>query len=125
MQEPALCGATAMRRNVLTCVAMLAISFVTRATVHAQEKEPLPLIQTIPMPNVKGRIDHMDVDVKGKPLFVAGLENGSVEVVDLRAGKWVRTIPRFQKPQGVAYVPSLNNVFVASGHTGRPPLCRP
>jgi len=27
----------------------------------------------------------MDVDVKGKRLFVAGLENGSLEVVDLQA----------------------------------------
>jgi len=33
------------------------------------------------MPNVKGPINHMDVDVKDKRLFVAGLENGSLEVV--------------------------------------------
>jgi hypothetical protein len=53
---------------------------------NAQSAAPLQLVQTIPMPNVKGRIDHMDVDVKGQRLFVAGLENGSLEVVDLRAG---------------------------------------
>ena len=53
---------------------------------YTQENAPLRLVQTIPMPNVKGRFDHMDVDVKGKRLFVAGLENGSVEVVDLQAG---------------------------------------
>src|SRR5260370_13780930 len=100
MEETALWGATAMRRNLLTCLAMLAISFVTHATVHAQEKEPLRLIQTIPMPNVKGRIDHMDVDVKGKRLFVPGLENGPVEVVDLRAGRGVRRITRRQNLQG-------------------------
>jgi hypothetical protein len=46
-------------------------------------KQPLRLVQTIPLPNVKGRLDHMDVDVKGKRLFVAGLENGAFEVVDL------------------------------------------
>ncbi len=33
---------------------------------YAQDHVPLRLVQTIPMPNVKGRIDHMDVDVKGK-----------------------------------------------------------
>jgi DNA-binding beta-propeller fold protein YncE len=60
----------------------------------------------------------MDVDVKGKRLFVAGLENGSVEVVDLGAGKWVRSIPGFQKPQGIAHVESLNKLFVASGDDG-------
>lgn len=59
----------------------------------AQDKEALHLVQMIPLPNVKGRIDHMDVDVDGKRLFVAGLENGSVEVVDLQAGKWLKSIP--------------------------------
>lgn len=83
-----------------------------------QEKQPLRLVQTIPMPNVKGRIDHMDVDVRGKRLFVAGLENGSLEVVDLKAGKWLKSVPGFQKPQGIAYVQSLNKVFVASGDDG-------
>ena len=84
----------------------------------AQSGAPLQLVQTIPLPNVKGRIDHMDVDVKGKRLFVAGLENGSVEIVDLQAGKWVKSIPGFQKPQGIVYVESLNKVFVASGDDG-------
>jgi len=85
---------------------------------YAQDHAPLRLVQTIPMPNVKGRIDHMDVDVKGKRLFVAGLENGSLEVVDLQAGKWSKSLPGFKKTQGVAYVSSLNKVFVASGDDG-------
>jgi DNA-binding beta-propeller fold protein YncE len=84
----------------------------------AQSAPPLHLVQTIPMPNVKGRIDHMDVDVTGKRLFVAGLENGSLEVLDLRAGKRLKSIPGFKKTQGVAYVRSLNKVFVASGDDG-------
>jgi DNA-binding beta-propeller fold protein YncE len=66
----------------------------------------------------KGRLDHMDVDVKGKRLFVAGLENGTLEVVDLQAGKRIRSIPGFKKPQGALYVPELNKLFVASGDDG-------
>src|ERR1700756_4270226 len=88
------------------------------ATAFAQNAQPLKLIQTIPMPNVKGRIDHMDVDAKGKRLFVSGLENGSVEVVDLQAGRWAKSIPGFLKPQGIAYVAPLNKLFVASGDDG-------
>src|SRR5258708_27808959 len=107
-----------MRRMVLTCLAATATSLVALANVHAQEKEPLRLVQTIPMPKVKGRIDHMDVDVRGMRLFVAGLENGSVEVVDLQSCKWIRSISGFQKPQGIAYEPSLNKLFVASGDDG-------
>ena len=93
-------------------------ALVCSARLAAQDNTPLRLVQTIPMPNVKGRIDHMDVDVKGKRLLVAGLENGSVEVVDLAAGKWSKSIPGFKKTQGIAYVPSLNKVFVASGDDG-------
>ena len=98
----------------LTGLILLTVCF-TCTNCWAQEKQHLQLLQTIPMPNVKGRIDHMDVDVKGNRLFVAGLENNSLEVVDLKAGKWLRSIPGFQKPQGVLYVSSLNKVFVASG----------
>jgi len=60
----------------------------------------------------------MDVDVKGKRLFVAGLENGTFEVVDLEAGKWVRSIPGFKKPQGALVVSEFNKLFVASGDDG-------
>jgi DNA-binding beta-propeller fold protein YncE len=86
--------------------------------IAAESKECLRLIQTIPLPNVKGRLDHLDIDVAGKRLFVAGLENGTVEVVDLATGKWAKSIPGFQKPQGIAYVKALNKLFVASGNDG-------
>jgi DNA-binding beta-propeller fold protein YncE len=81
-------------------------------------KQPLRLVQTISIPNVKGRLDHMEVDVQGKRLFLAGLENGTFEVMDLRSGKWTRSIPGFKKPQGVLYVPKLNKLFLASGDDG-------
>ena len=107
-----------MRKLLRIWLALLTLFLPSRAGLSAQDKECLHLVQTIPMPNVKGRIDHMDVDVKDKRLFVAGLENGSLEVVDLQAGKWSKRLPGFKKPQGVAYVPSLNKVFVASGDDG-------
>ena len=101
----------------MSCVTS-GLLFCAALAVSAQDAQPLKLIKTIPMPNVKGRIDHMDVDVKGKRLFVSGLENGTVEVVDLRAARWARSISGFQKPQGIAYVPALNKLFVASGDDG-------
>jgi len=98
---------------------LLAVVFVTGFSNdgHAQEvsQQPLRLVQTISMPSVKGRLDHMDVDVKGKRLFVAGLENGTLEVLDVKAGKWIRSIPGFKKPQGALFVSTLNKLFVASG----------
>jgi DNA-binding beta-propeller fold protein YncE len=93
---------------------IMGLWFALGLSIHGQDKPPLKVIQKIPLPNVKGRIDHMDVDVKGKRLFVAGLENGTLEVVDLKSGKWARSVPGLKAPQGVAYVPSLNKVFVAN-----------
>lgn len=109
-----------MRRSLsilLTPFALLIVS-LTCTDSWGQEKQPLCLVPTIPKQNVKGRIHHTDVNVKGRRLFVAGLENGSVEVVDLRAGKWLKSIPGFQKLHGIAYVESLTKVFVASGDDG-------
>ena len=107
-----------MREFLPVSVIALLLSCAAGPKSDAQQNEPLRLVQTIPMPNVKGRIDHMDVDVKGKRLFIAGLENGSLEVVDLGTGKWSKGIPGFKKTQGVVYIPSLNKVFVASGDDG-------
>jgi hypothetical protein len=99
------------RRLLLGIVGLLLAPVLS---IQGQDKPPLKLIQKIPMPNVKGRIDHMDVDVKGKRLFVAGLENDTLEVVDLKAGKRARSLPGVKTPQGIAYVPALNKVFVAN-----------
>ena len=107
-----------MKKFLQVSVTTLAFLCAPISRAKPQEKQSLRLVRTIPMSNVKGRIDHLDMDVKGKRLFVAGLENGSLEVVDLAAGIWSKSIPGFKKTQGVAYIPSLNKLFVASGDDG-------
>src|SRR2546422_10020781 len=105
--------------NRLSHIWLIAVIFLIgyTGTTGSQEgaKQPLRLVQTISLPNVRGRLDHMDVDVKGTRLFVAGLENSTLEVVDLQAGKWMRSILGFKKPQGALFVPELNKLFVSSG----------
>ena len=110
----------AMKRfpAVWLVVVVFAIGYAQTGSSQESAKQPLRLVQTISIPNVKGRLDHMDVDVKGKRLFVAGLENGTFEVVDLEAGKWVRSIPGFKKPQGALVVSEFNKLFIASGDDG-------
>ena len=82
---------------------------------HAGEPTPLRLVQTIPLPNVEGRIDHMAVDLKDQRLFIAALGNNTVEVLDLRAGKRIRSITGLHEPQGVGFIPELNKFFIANG----------
>ena len=80
---------------------------------------PLKLVQTIPLPGVEGRIDHMNVDVHGKRLFLAALGNQSVEIVDLAAGKPLHSIGSLGgDPEGILYVPESNLIFVAAGTPG-------
>ena len=85
----------------------------------AQAREPLELMQTIALPDVRGRIDHLDIDLDGERLFVAALGNNTVEVIDLRAGQRSARLEHLQEPQGVAYVPEAKRLFVATGQGGR------
>lgn len=89
------------------------------ATGQAQTAgAPLILEAKIPLGEVSGRIDHLAVDVKRRRLFVAELGNNSLCVVDLAAGKVLRTIAGLSEPQGVAYVPFADSVYVANGGDG-------
>ena len=78
----------------------------------------LRLIGTVAMPNVDGRIDHMALDVVGQRLFVAALGNNTLEVIDVRNAKLVRTVKGLREPQGVAYAPASNRIYVGSRADG-------
>jgi YVTN family beta-propeller protein len=79
----------------------------------------LSLVQTIPLPNVTGRIDHLGVDKKGQRLFVAELGNNSVDIIDLSGGKRISSVTTgVNEPQGIAFVPELNRLFVANRADG-------
>ncbi|HET7213520.1 MAG TPA: YncE family protein [Terriglobia bacterium] len=79
---------------------------------------PLKLAGTILMPHVRGRIDHLSIDVKGRRLFVSALGSDTVEVLDLSTGKDIHSIAGMHEPQGVFYVPASNKIFVANGDDG-------
>jgi len=88
------------------------------ALTWGQAAQPLRLEKTIELPDVQGRIDHLSVDVKGQRLFVAALGNNTLEVIDLRAGKRVKTIGQLLEPQGVLYVPATDRLYVANAKDG-------
>src|SRR3984893_15686880 len=81
-------------------------------------REPLKLEAAIPIADVQGRIDHLSIDLKGQRLFVAALGNNSLEIVHLKENKLIHTINGLAEPQGIAYIPSSNRLFVANGKDG-------
>jgi len=68
---------------------------------------------TIPLPNVHGRMDHFAFDPETR-LFVSALGNNSEEVISTGSQKVVHTIKGVPVPQGVAYSPETNEVFIGS-----------
>src|SRR5216684_1896979 len=96
------------------------VLFGFAGSVQGQAVAPFKLLQKIPMPNVKGRLDHFGVDLKGQRLFVAALgdDQNTVEVIDLKSGKWISSIPGQSKPQGLFYSPNFKKLFVANGNDG-------
>ena len=96
----------------------------SRATPKVQQPR---LARTIVLPGVRatrpevgvlGRLDHLAYDPATKRLFVAALENGSLEVLDLETGQRVRSISGLSRPQGAAVVPTQDCVAVACGGDG-------
>jgi hypothetical protein len=79
---------------------------------------PLVLERTIELPGVKGRIDHLALDATHARLYVAALGNGTVEVVDLEAGRAVGRISGLAEPQGLAVIAERDELAVASGGDG-------
>jgi DNA-binding beta-propeller fold protein YncE len=70
--------------------------------------------QVILLPGVEGRIDHLAIDSVGQRLFVAALGNGTLEVLNVRAGKRISQISGLKAPQGVAYLPLQHRIVVAT-----------
>ena len=84
------------------CFIVLSARFAWEAS--AQEKQALRLVQTIPLPEVKGRLDHMGVDLEKNRLFVAAVANNSLAVVDLTGGRVIKSLAGFKDSQDALFL---------------------
>lgn len=112
--------AKAMTIRVRKTAAVLAgVMALTSTIASAQSPDtPLQLEARILLGNIRGRIDHMAVDLKRQRLFVAELGNDTVGVIDLANHKLINTIGGLSEPQGVGYEPSTDTLFVANARGG-------
>jgi hypothetical protein len=95
------------------CFVVIVAGFAIPAS--AQEKQALRLVQTIPLPGVKGRLDHMGIDLEKKRLFVAAAANNTLEVVDLNDGKVTDTLTGFTDTQDALFLGGdFNKLYVSS-----------
>lgn len=91
---------------------------LTVAQAAVTPAEPLVLESTFPLPDVRGRIDHMAVDSRRQHLIVAALGNDTVEVIDIGTGKVIQRIRDLKEPQGVAYADKADLIYVANAGDG-------
>src|SRR5712671_4902321 len=105
--------------NLLHKLIFCALLCPAACLAQAAGEAMLELEATIPLPGVKGRIDHFTIDTRRNRLFVAALGNDTVEIVDLKQNRHERSLAGFGEPQGALYVPSQDRLYVASGKAGR------
>ncbi|MGH9681110.1 MAG: YncE family protein, partial [Candidatus Acidiferrales bacterium] len=90
------------------------VLFGFAANLGAQQKPPLKLIATTPLPGFSGDFDHFGLDLKGKRLFLAAEDHQTVEIFDLD-GKRLHSITGFDQPHAIHYMPAVNKMIVTDG----------
>ncbi len=88
--------------------------FAITANLGAQERVPMKLVATTPLPGFTGDFDHFGLDLKGKRLFLAAEDHKTVEVFDLD-GKRIKSIEGFGQPHAILYMPEVNKLIVTDG----------
>jgi len=89
-----------------------------QASAQSADTGLLQLETKIPLGDVRGRMDHMAVDLKRQRLFIAELGNDSVGIVDLPNRKLISRITGLKEPQGVGYESTSDMLYVANAGDG-------
>lgn len=109
----------ALHRPAHPCTALgLSLLVAMAAPVRGASSVPLAIEAKISLGEVRGRIDHLGVDLRHHRLYVAELGNDSVGVVDLQTGKTVQTLRGLKEPQGIGYDSDTDALYVANGRDG-------
>ena len=104
-------------RHVLAAL-LAGFAGIPAPTMSTAAEPGLVLERAIILGAVKGRIDHLAVDLGRSRLFVAELGNGTVAVVDLKTAQVERRIDGLREPQGVGFSLTADTVYVASAGDG-------
>ena len=96
---------------LLTCSCVFHGAAVAALGATLQETDRIEL------PGVRGRIDHMAVDLPTNRLFVVALGNNTVEVIDLKTKRLIKSLTGLSEPQGLLLVPEVKQLIVTNGES--------
>lgn len=98
----------------------IALAFLSLCafSASAQLTMPLTLQQTISLPGVTGKFDHLAIDTADNLLFITAGTNHSVEVIDLKTDKIRQSITGLGKPHGLAWDAATGSLYLSDGLLG-------
>ena len=107
-----------MRIHRVCKLSMVIAGLFLAGPARAADTSSLELVQTIVLKGKAGKLDHLALDGKRQRLFLANTVNGTLDVVDLKAGKLFKQMRGQTGIQGIAYAADLDRVFVGLGGGG-------
>lgn len=113
-----LSPSSVLRPALLLGALFLALGVSRLAAQSTPATPPLVLLASVPLKGVEGRLDHLAVDVASRTLFVAALENHSIEVIDLVKRRRVHRLTAIHEPQGLLFLPDCHRLLVCSRGDG-------
>src|SRR6266576_6418169 len=94
----------------------LALFVALAVSLQAQEKAPLKLVETIPLPGLPdGDFDHFAPDVDGHRLFLTAEENNKFLVLDTNTNQLVHTLDKVEAPHSLLFRKDLKKLFIVAG----------
>lgn len=109
-----------MRLAFLASCAALALTAVGLGASQAlSAAPPLRVAGHTDLPGYTGDFDHFAVDLPDNRLFLAGEDGGVLEVFDLKSGALLKTLPGFDAPHSLIYLPETSELVVVANKDSR------
>lgn len=105
-----------MKQKISFIIFTFVIHIASIQYINAQEI--LREVDTIPIALSRGKIAQLAIDIDKLHLFITFPGNNSVEVLNLKSKKIVRSIRNLKTPQGVAYVPNKHHLYISQRDNG-------
>jgi DNA-binding beta-propeller fold protein YncE len=93
-------------------------SSFSSSSTGTQDNFTLIPTDSMSLPNVGQRFDHLAIDVQNQLVFITARGNNSVYVANLITEGVGHIITGLNEPQGVFYVPQNNRLYVSNGGDG-------
>jgi DNA-binding beta-propeller fold protein YncE len=113
-----------MRLSLLATCGLLALVGCSKPAPSAAQEPtpaaaPVRVVGHTDLPGYTGDFDHFAVDEPDNRLFLAGEDGGVIEVFDLKTGALIKTVPGFDAPHSLIYLPETGELVVIANQKSR------